>query len=123
MPLIASNIRPVNSFVPAIIHEVGRSRATTRIRRAVSSVFSLSQSALVRRDRRSTCSTSSMSPACAGEYFLATAVQMNLDPVAVVFDFANPLLALRRFGFQGGELGFNEPRHLNTLRQPLNSQK
>jgi hypothetical protein len=33
------------------------------------------------------------------------------------------LLALGRFGFQGGELGFNEPRHLNTLWQQLNSQK
>jgi hypothetical protein len=48
---------------------------------------------------------------------------MNLDPVAVVFDFVNPLLALGRFGFQGGELGFNEPRHLNKLWQQLNSQK
>jgi hypothetical protein len=47
---------------------------------------------------------------------------MNLDPVDVVFDLVNPLLA-PGFGFQGGELGFNEPWHLNTLWQQRNSQK
>ena len=59
----------------------------------------------------------------ASEHLLATAVQMYLDPVAVVFDFVNPLFAPGRFGLQGGELGFNEPRHLGTLGQQLNSQK
>jgi hypothetical protein len=33
-----------------------------------------------------------------------------------------PLLALGRFGLQGGELGFNEPRHLDTLWHSGNSQ-
>src|SRR3954470_14486963 len=67
MPLIASNIRPVNSsaLLVAIIQDVGRSSATTRTRRAVSSAFSFSQSPVVRRDRRSTCSTSKKSPGCA----------------------------------------------------------
>ena len=53
----------------------------------------------------------------AGEDLLSTAVQMNLDPVAVVFDLVNPLLALGRFGFQSGKLGLNEPRYLDTLWQ------
>ena len=56
IPLIASNMRVVNSSVAfaAIVHDVGRSRATTRMRRVASSAFSRSQSAAVRRDRRST---------------------------------------------------------------------
>src|SRR3954470_6572720 len=54
IPLIASNIRPVNSsaLLVAIIHDVGRSSATTRTRRAVSSAFSFSQSPVVSRERR-----------------------------------------------------------------------
>jgi hypothetical protein len=33
-----------------------------------------------------------------------------------------PLAALGRFGLQGGELGFNEPRHLDMLWHSGNSQ-
>ena len=42
-------------------------------------------------------------------------IDVNLHAVAVVLDFMKPLVATRRFGLQGGELGFNEPRHLNTF--------
>jgi hypothetical protein len=31
---------------------------------------------------------------------------MDLDAIAVVLDFMKPLVALGRFGLQGGELGF-----------------
>src|SRR5437879_7498148 len=55
--------------------------------------------------------------------FLATAVDMNLHAIAVIFDFMKPKIALGRFGLQGGKLGFNEPRHLNTLCHLGNSQK
>jgi hypothetical protein len=48
---------------------------------------------------------------------------VELDAVTVEFDLVNPLVSLGRLGLQGGELGFNEPRHLNTLWQQLNSQK
>ena len=47
----------------------------------------------------------------AGEDLLPSAVEMDLDAVAVVLDFMKPLLALRRLGLQRGELGLNEPRH------------
>ena len=47
----------------------------------------------------------------AGEHLHSSAVQMDLDAIAVVFDLMKPLLALRRFGLQRCELGFNEPRH------------
>jgi hypothetical protein len=46
----------------AISHDVGRSSATTRIRLAASLAFSFVLSASVRRDKRSTCSTSRISP-------------------------------------------------------------
>jgi hypothetical protein len=46
----------------AIVQVVGRSRATTRTRRDVSSALSFSQSAAVRRDSRSTCSIRRTSP-------------------------------------------------------------
>jgi hypothetical protein len=64
MPLIASNMRTVNSSpaLVAIVHDVGRSSATTRTCRAVNSVLRRSQSAAVRRDKRSTCSTRRISP-------------------------------------------------------------
>jgi hypothetical protein len=39
----------------AIIHDVGRSSATTRTRRAEISAFNFSQSAVVKRDNLSTC--------------------------------------------------------------------
>jgi hypothetical protein len=47
---------------------------------------------------------------------------VNLHAVAVVLDLMKPSVALRRFGLQGGELGFNEPRHLDTLWHSGNSQ-
>ena len=39
-------------------------------------------------------------------------VQVDLDPVAVVLDFVEPLIPDRCLGFQGGELGLDESRHL-----------
>jgi len=39
---------------------------------------------------------------------------VNLDAVSVIFDF---VITLGRLGLKGGELGLNEPRHLNTLGQ------
>src|SRR5512144_1681729 len=48
---------------------------------------------------------------------------MHLDPVAVVLYLMKPLLALRGLGLQRGKLGLNEPRHLNTRSQYLNSQE
>jgi len=48
---------------------------------------------------------------------------VKLDVVAVVFDFVNSLRALGSLALQGGKLGFNEPRHLNTLNHRRNSQK
>jgi hypothetical protein len=51
----------------------------------------------------------------AGKDLFPASVEMDLNAVTVVLDLVDPLLALRRFGLQGGELGFNEPRHLNTL--------
>jgi len=51
----------------------------------------------------------------AGEDFLPSSAEMDLNAIAVVLDFMEPLLALGRFGLQCGKLGFNEPRHLDTL--------
>jgi hypothetical protein len=59
----------------------------------------------------------------AGVDLLLSSVHMNLDPVAVVFDFVNPLLSLGSLGLQGGKLGFNEPRHLCQFTHERNSQK
>ena len=42
-------------------------------------------------------------------------VDMELDAVAVVFDFVNPLLTLGSRALQGRKLGLNERRHLDTL--------
>jgi hypothetical protein len=50
-------------------------------------------------------------------------VDMQLDAVAVIFDFVNPLLALGSLALQGRKLGLNEPRHLQTLCHKRNSQK
>ena len=47
----------------------------------------------------------------AGEHLLSSAVEMDLDAIAVVLDFMKPLLALGRLGLQRGKLGLNEPRH------------
>ena len=49
--------------------------------------------------------------AVAGEHFLSSPVEMDLNAVAVVLDFMKPQVALRRLGLQRGKLGFNEPRH------------
>ena len=43
--------------------------------------------------------------------FFLPAVDVDLDAVAVKFDFVKPLLALRGFGLQRCKLGLNEPRH------------
>ena len=47
----------------------------------------------------------------AGEDLLSSAVEMDLDAIAVVLDFMKPLVALGRLGLQRCELGLNEPRH------------
>ena len=47
----------------------------------------------------------------AGEHLLSSAVEMDLDAIAVVLDFMKPQLALGRPGLQRCELGLNEPRH------------
>jgi hypothetical protein len=51
----------------------------------------------------------------AGEYLPSSPVQVDLDPVAVEFDFMEPLFAGGRLGFQGRKLGLNESRHLRFL--------
>jgi hypothetical protein len=63
---------------------------------------------------------------------------VDLNPVAVVFDFVEPLVPGRREGFSGGELRLDEARHVcrasavdrlrtyagqATLNQGCNSQK
>jgi hypothetical protein len=45
-------------------------------------------------------------------YTVTRPVEVDLDPVAVVFDFVKPLVALGRLGFQGRELGLDESRHV-----------
>jgi hypothetical protein len=53
-----------------------------------------------------------------GEDFLAAPADMDLDAIAVEFDFMKSLPAFRRLGLQRCKLGFNEPRHGgDTLRQ------
>lgn len=42
-------------------------------------------------------------------------VEMDLDPVAVVFDFMKSLVAFGRLGFQRRELGLDESRHVRTF--------
>ena len=54
---------------------------------------------------------------------LLAIVGVELDAVTVEFDLVNPLVSLGRLGLQGGELGFNEPRHLGTLHHKRNSLK
>ena len=41
----------------------------------------------------------------AGEDILASRVGLNLNAIAVVFDFVNPLITLGRFSFQGWRAG------------------
>jgi hypothetical protein len=50
-----------------------------------------------------------------GEYPDSFVVQMNLSTVAVVFDFMNPLVPLRRLHFQRRQLRLNEARHFRFL--------
>ena len=57
----------------------------------------------------------------AGEYLLSSAVEMDLDAIAVVLDLMKPLVALGRPGLQRCKLGLNEPRHLDTFGQQRNS--
>ena len=47
----------------------------------------------------------------AGEDLLSSAVEMDLDAIAIVFDFMKPLVALGRPRLQRCKLGLNEPRH------------
>src|SRR5438552_10873484 len=44
---------------------------------------------------------------------LPSTIYVNLHAIPVIFDFMEPLVALRCLGLQGGKLGLNEPRHLN----------
>jgi hypothetical protein len=46
----------------------------------------------------------------AREDFSLAPIDMGLKPVAVVFDFVNPLPTRRSIALQGGELGFNGKR-------------
>jgi len=48
---------------------------------------------------------------------------MKLDAVAVVLDLVNPLRPGRRFALQGGQLGLNEARHLDTLNHNVTHKK
>src|SRR5215216_7707307 len=59
----------------------------------------------------------------AGVDLLPPTIYVNLHAVAVVLDLMEPLVALGRFGLQDGELGLNEPRHLDTLWHSGNSQE
>ena len=52
-----------------------------------------------------------------GLNLLRPAVDMDLNPVAVVPDFMKSLAVLRRLGLQYCKLELNERRHLNTLWQ------
>ena len=47
----------------------------------------------------------------ASEYLLSSAVEMDLDAIAVVLDLMKPLVALGRPRLQRCELGLNKPRH------------
>jgi hypothetical protein len=40
---------------------------------------------------------------------------VDLDPVAIELDFVKPPVTRGRLGFEGGELGLNESRHLQRL--------
>jgi hypothetical protein len=50
-----------------------------------------------------------------GEDLLPSAVEVNLDAVAVKLDLMKPLVTPRHLRLQRCKLGLNEPRHLNTL--------
>ena len=70
--------------------------------------------------------------AVTGEGLPVVAVDVELDAVAVVFDFVNPLSPRRSFHLQGRKLGADKARHgslrllgrcSGTLRHSRNSQK
>ena len=46
----------------------------------------------------------------AGEDFHLALIEMDLDPVAIAFDFVNPLVSRRRPELECGELGRDELR-------------
>jgi hypothetical protein len=54
--------------------------------------------------------------ASAGIGFRLSSVPMELDPVAVVFDLVEPLVARGSLRAKGGELGLNEARHFRKIR-------
>ena len=60
--------------------------------------------------------------AVAGEKFGIAPIDMGLEPIAVVFDFVNPLLTRRSLALKGGKLGLDEARHINALRHSRNSR-
>jgi len=51
----------------------------------------------------------------AGVDLLPSSIQVYLNAVAIVLDFMKPQVALGCPGPQCGKVGFNEPRHLDTL--------
>jgi hypothetical protein len=53
--------------------------------------------------------------AVTGKDFYLALVEMNLDPVAVEFDFVNPLVSRRRPELERGKLRWNGSRHLRRL--------
>src|SRR4051812_49925017 len=70
--------------------------------------------------------------AVAGEGLPVVAIDVQLDAVAVVFDFVNPLSPRRSFHLQGRKLGTDKARHgslrllgrcSGTLCHSSNSQK
>lgn len=51
--------------------------------------------------------------------FISSTVQVDLNQVAVEFDFMEPSVVGRRSGFEGGELGCDASGHLRLLgRRP-----
>lgn len=52
----------------------------------------------------------------AGVDFPLSLVQVDLDPIAIEFDFVKPPVPSRSLGLQGGQLGLDEPRHLRRDR-------
>ena len=58
-----------------------------------------------------TTSPSMIALAVPGEGSFLSAIDVELHPVAVELDFMEPLVARRRLGFEGGELGFDESGH------------
>src|SRR5258708_35907188 len=61
--------------------------------------------------------------AVAGVDLAPAGVDADLDAVAVVLDFVKPLTPYRSLGLQGGQLGFNEPRHLDFATHSATHKK